>query len=161
MPSLTVETEISAPVDLVFDLARDVGAHCATAAFTQERAVAGVIEGRLALGDEVRFEAVHLGFRQRLAARIVEFERPVRFVDEMLTGAFESLRHEHAFQAVARGTVMRDTLTWRSPLGLLGRLADRLVVARHLGSFLRRRNANLKHLAEAAVAVAAQPVIPP
>ncbi len=160
MPSLTVETRILAPADLVFDLARDVATHCATAAFTGERAVAGVTDGRLVLGDEVTFEAVHLGFRQRLAARIVEFEPPDRFVDEMLTGAFSSLRHEHEFRAVEGGTLMRDTLTWRSPWGVLGRLADRLVVAAHLRDFLTRRNANLKRMAEASDLSVARPVLP-
>jgi ligand-binding SRPBCC domain-containing protein len=155
MPTVVVDTEIEAPVELVFDLARDVEIHCATAAFTRERAVGRITTGLLQLGDEVTFEAVHLGVRQRLTARIVELERPIRFADEMLAGAFSRLRHVHEFAAARRGTRMRDTLTWRSPLGLLGRAADSLFLVSHMRRFLVRRNANLKALAEARAAGAA------
>ena len=44
--------------------------------------------------------------------------------------------------------VMRDTLTWRSPLGVLGRIADVLVVRRHMRVFLTRKQAELKTCAE-------------
>lgn len=149
MPSLLVQTEIAAPIERVFDLARDIAVHCATADFTGERAVGPLTAGLLERGDQVTFEAVHLGVRQRLTARVVELERPTRFADEMVSGVFSSLRHVHEFRETPEGTRMRDTLTWRSPLGLLGRVADVLFVASHLRRFLERRNANLKALAEA------------
>jgi hypothetical protein len=37
MPTLIIETMIQAPVELCFDLARDIEIHCLTAAHTQER----------------------------------------------------------------------------------------------------------------------------
>ncbi len=149
MPILIVETHIRASQQRCFDLARDVSVHCSTVAFTQERALPpGVVEGLLFLGDLVIFEARHLGLRQRLHARIVRMEPPHLFADEMVRGAFESLHHLHEFFPQNGGTRMRDTLTWRSPLGLLGRLADALVLRRHLRRFLERKNAALKALAE-------------
>jgi ligand-binding SRPBCC domain-containing protein len=155
MPTIVVETDIRAPIELTFDLARDVETHCITASFTGERAVGGVTSGLLALGDTVTFEGVHLGVRQRLAARIFEFTRPSRFAEEMLSGAFSSLRHVHEFAPSSTGTLMRDTLTWRSPLGILGRIADRLFLVRHMLGFVRRRNLNFKVLVESKAAEAA------
>ena len=67
-------------------------------------------------------------YKQRLTAKIVEFDRPRRFVDEMVKGAFSSLRHIHEFFTEGDHTLMRDTLIWRSPLGLLGAIADNLLV---------------------------------
>ncbi len=132
-----------------FDLARDVKVHCRTAAFTGERAVAGVTTGLLELGETVTFEGVHFGVRQRLTARVVELDRPRRFVDEMVSGAFQALRHEHVFRPDGSATVMEDILVWTCPFGLLGRLADP-IVARHLRGFVVRRNAALKRMAEEA-----------
>jgi ligand-binding SRPBCC domain-containing protein len=140
-------TFIRAPIEIVFDLARDVEIHCRTAAFTQEQVVGGRISGLLEFGDTITFEGVHFGIRQRFTARIVEFDRPIRFVDEMLSGAFRTLRHEHEFQEAVGGTLMTDTITWSSPLGPLGRFAN-LFVGPHLKRFLQRRNRELKRIAE-------------
>jgi len=150
MTTIVVETRIAAPVELCFDLARDVEAHVKTASATGERAVGGKTSGRLELGDVVTFEAVHFGLRQRLTAKIVEFDRPRRFVDEMVEGAFASLRHVHEFVVEGACVVMRDTLTWRSPLGLLGVVADKLFVERHMREFLLKKQSELKAFAERA-----------
>lgn len=149
MPTLVIETDIAAPIERCFDLARDIGLHCKTASPSRERAVAGVIEGRIELGETVTFEGVHFGIRQRFTAKVTEFERPTRFVDEMIRGAFASMKHIHEFTPSAQGTRMKDTLLWTSPLGIFGVIADRLFVVRHLRAFLLHRNAELKAAAEA------------
>ncbi|MFY9620082.1 MAG: hypothetical protein WAM70_13450 [Pyrinomonadaceae bacterium] len=84
-----LETEIAAPIELCFDLARDVETHLATAAHTQERIVGGKSCGLLELGDELTFEAVHLGVRQKLSSRVVECDRPYRFIDQMISGPLD------------------------------------------------------------------------
>ena len=148
MPTIRIATEIDAPPERCFDLARDVSAHIRSTARTQERAVAGVTEGMLSLGDEVTWEARHLGVRQRLTARITRFERPVLFEDEMVPGAFASLRHLHEFLPREGGTTMVDTFTFKSPLGALGALVDRLFLAGYLRRFLISRAAELKRMVE-------------
>ena len=147
MTTIVVETRIKAPIELCFDLARDVDAHVRTSSSTGERAVAGKTSGLLELGDSVTFEAVHFGIKQRLTARIVEFDRPRRFVDEMVKGAFSSLQHFHEFFVDGDQTLMRDTLIWRSPLGPLGVIADRLLVERHMRSFIIQKQTELKNYA--------------
>src|SRR5687768_2373453 len=151
MPKLTLETEIAAPIEQCFDLARDVEIHLATAAHTQERIVAGKSRGLLELGDELTFEAVHLGVRQKLRSRVVECERPHRFTDQMISGAFRSMRHVHEFERSGSGTLMRDILEWESPFGLLGFVADRLAIERHMRDFLLQRNKELKRIAETGI----------
>lgn len=148
MTTIVVETRIAAPIETCFDLARDVDAHVETSSWTGERAVGGKTSGLLELHDVVTFEAVHFGIRQRLTARIVELDRPRRFVDEMVKGAFSSLRHVHEFVVDGEAVLVRDTLTWRSPLGPLGVLADKLFVAAHMRDFMLRKHSELKALAE-------------
>src|SRR5258708_7090065 len=122
MPTITVHTEIHAPIEHCFDLARNVEVHCQTAAFSKERAVGGKTSGLLELGDTITFEGIHFGLRQRLTAKIVAFDRQNSFTDEMVSGAFRSLTHFHEFETQGGLTVMKDTITWVSPLGILGRL---------------------------------------
>lgn len=148
MPVIDVVTLIQAPRERVFDLARSIDAHRDSTGGTDERAVAGVTSGLIGPGEEVTWEARHLGVRQRLTVRITAFERPVHFRDEMLSGAFASLVHVHHFAEHAQGTSMRDRLEFRSPLGVLGRLADRAFLATYMRRLLVRRNAVLKRLAE-------------
>ena len=149
MGEILVETIIAAPVERCFDLARDVQVHVLTASFSGERLLpAGRTEGLLELGDLVAFEARHFGVRQSFVAKIIEVSPPHRFVDEMVSGAFQWLRHEHHFHVHAAGTLMRDLVRWRAPLGLLGRAADALFLERHMRWFVTTKQANLKRIAE-------------
>lgn len=149
MTSLVVVTRIEAPVDVCFDLARGIEAHNETSRFTRERAVPpGRTSGLLELGDLVTFEALHFGIRQRFTAKITEMNPPHLFVDELVESAFRSLRHIHDFRSIGGVTTMTDALEWRSPLGPLGRIADALVIKRHMQSFLVRKQTHLKEMAE-------------
>jgi ligand-binding SRPBCC domain-containing protein len=147
MTVVVVKTHIAAPVELCFDLARDVDVHCQTSRSTQERIVAAT-KRQMELGDCVTSEGVHFGIRQQLSGRIVAYERPLFFADEMTRSAFKRLRHEHSFRAEAGGTLMIDRLDFASPCGILGLVADVLFVKPHLRRFLWRRNRVLKHVAE-------------
>ena len=44
---------------------------------------------------------------------------------------------------------MRDVVEFAAPLGLLGRLAERLVLDRYVPWLIRMRNEHLKRMAEA------------
>ena len=151
MTTLIIETRIAAPPDVCFDLARDITFHCQSAGNTRERAIApGRTAGLIGLNETVTFEGVHFGVRQRLSATVTEFDRPHRFADTMSKGAFSALQHIHEFMPAANGqTLMRDTLIWTAPWGVLGQIADVLFLRRHMRNFLRARNAALQAEAEA------------
>jgi len=148
MPQIVLETLINAPAETCFDLMRDIRIHTETTAHTNEKAVGGVTDGMIGLGQTVTFEGTHFGFRQRLTVKVVEFERPFLFVDEMVEGKFISFRHIHEFTIQPAGTLMRDTLIWTSPFGILGRLVDKFLLERHLRTLVSGRNARLKEIAE-------------
>ena len=63
-------TSIAAPPERVFDLARNIDVHQESTKGTQERAVAGVTHGLIAMGDEVTWEARHFGIKQKLTVRL-------------------------------------------------------------------------------------------
>ena len=70
----------------------------------------------------------------------------------MVRGAFASFVHVHEFRDDGEGgTLMIDDVEYRSPLGPLGILADKLFLARYLTRFLRERAEYLRSAAEAKV----------
>ncbi len=149
MGQITGITEIAAPVERCFDAARDVSLHVRSASFSHERLVEpGKLDGLLEPGDLVCFEGRHLGVRQRFCARIVEMERPMRFVDEMTRGTFRSMRHVHSFFENGLETIMRDDVTWVAPLGILGRIADAVFLERHMRWFVETKQRALKTIVE-------------
>jgi len=149
VPTIRLVTQINAPVERCFDLARSVDAHTSSTVRTRERAIGGVTTGLLSRGDVVTWEAVHFGVRQRLTVRITELDRPHLFVDELVRGAFRELRHVHEFVERDGGTRMVDTFAFASPFGPVGRLVNALVLTRYMRAFLRERNTYLKRVAEA------------
>src|SRR6266508_5536253 len=106
MAIVRVRTEIRAPAERVFDLARDVDLHVASMRRHGEIPVAGVTSGLIGEGEEVRWRARHLGRTFELTARVTAFERPAYFRDVQVSGPFVRFEHEHRFDAVESGTVM-------------------------------------------------------
>lgn len=148
MARIHLETEIAAPIDRVFDLARDIDFHMRSMAHTNERAIGGRMSGRIELGETVTWRARHLGRTWSLTSEIVEFEPPRRFVDRQTAGPFDWFRHEHRFETTAGGTRMIDEWEHEAPFGVIGRLADRLILVRLLTRLLEGRNAELAREAE-------------
>jgi ligand-binding SRPBCC domain-containing protein len=108
----------------------------------------------------VTWSARHFRWRWRLTSRITGFDRPHHFRDSMVAGVFERFDHDHEFEARGKGTVVQDVFDFTSPWGALGRLADRLVVTRHMRRFLEQRMAALKRIAESAAWRRYLPVAP-
>jgi ligand-binding SRPBCC domain-containing protein len=148
VPILTLVTEIHAPIERVFDLARSIDLHRASMTASQEAAVGGVMTGLIELGEEVTWRARHFGVYQRLTSRIVAFDRPSFFRDVMVSGIFARFDHDHRFEPMPRGTRMTDVFDYTSPLGALGRLADTLFLERYMRALLAERNRVIKDVAE-------------
>ena len=149
MPKICLITDITASIERVFDLARNIDLHKTSMGGTNEEVIAGRASGLIELGETVTWRARHFGIYQTLEVRITEMEAPVRFVDEMLRGAFASMHHTHLFETHGAGTRMTDVFVYTSPLGLLGRFADWLFLEKYMTNLLRQRNDILKHIAEA------------
>ena len=148
MPIIKLETEINAPVERVFDLARCIDLHKATMTRYNEKAVAGVTSGLINLNETVTWEATHFGVKQKLTSKITAFERPCYFRDSMIEGVFKRFDHDHFFEESRARTLVRDVFDYDSPLGILGWIADALFVEKHLREMLEERNQIIKSFAE-------------
>jgi ligand-binding SRPBCC domain-containing protein len=149
MSIITVISRIHAPIEECFDLARDIDLHIESTTGTNEKAIAGVTTGLIGLGQEVTWEATHLGVRQTLTSRITAFDRPRHFRDSQVRGPFRRFDHDHHFATEAGITVMKDVFDYAAPLGWLGQCVDRLFLQSYLAKFLQTRSAAIKEAADA------------
>ena len=148
MALIELQTQIDAPIERVFDLARSIDAHMASTEGSNERAVAGRTTGLIGEGETVTWEANHFGVKQRLSVQVTKFERPHLFGDEMISGAFSTMHHTHRFIQSGQGTLMKDEFHFTAPFGFLGRLAECLFLTSYMRRFLTKRAAELKSMAE-------------
>ena len=148
MPIIKLETKINAPVERVFDLARSIDLHQDSMSKYDENAVAGVTSGLIKMDETVTWEATHFFVRQNLTSKITAFDRPRYFRDSMVSGAFARFDHDHYFDGDDSETTIRDVFDYDSPLGILGNIADFLLVESHLREMLEERNELIKRIAE-------------
>ncbi|MDR7129791.1 ligand-binding SRPBCC domain-containing protein [Algoriphagus sp. 4150] len=148
MPRIEIRTEIKADIQLVFDLSRSIDLHKISTEHTNETAVAGITSGLIGMNESVTWRARHFGVYQTLTSRISDFNHPIFFADEMVSGAFRSFRHEHHFIDSSGVTIMTDIFDYRSPMGILGVLADNLFLKKYMTKLLVERNRIVKEFAE-------------
>lgn len=140
MTTITIVTTIRATPERCFDASRNLDLHLESMGHTGERAVAGRTSGLIELGEEVTWEGRHFGIRQRFTSSITAYDRPRHFQDSMVRGAFRSFVHDHYFEVCEEGTRMTDVLAFRSPLGVLGAIVDRVIMTAYLRRLLTKRN---------------------
>jgi len=138
--SFECATRTTMPRAELFDRARSIDAHKDSMARSREEAVAGVTTGLISLGEDVTWRAWHFGVPLRMTSRTTGMEAPDYFVDEQVKGPFKRFRHEHEFKEDSAGAVMIDRIEFEAPFGPLGRLVEKLVLARYLRNLIESRN---------------------
>jgi len=143
------KTIFNAPIEVVFDAERNISLHSATQGHRGERAVAGIISGLIENGQEVEWEAVHFGIKQRLRVKITHMETPKYFRDEQVFGTFKTFSHEHYFRAIGPDqTEKMDVMRIEAPFGPIGKIGEFLFLKKYMTVFLRKKNQDLKSLIE-------------
>jgi ligand-binding SRPBCC domain-containing protein len=133
------ETMLLLDPEEAFDLSLRVDAHTASLADSGERATTNA-GSTLGLGDEVTWRARHFGLPWTMTSKIVEWDRPSRFVDEQERGPFAMFRHEHLFELHEGGTRMTDRVAFRAPLGPIGVLVEKALLGRYMHGLIQTRN---------------------
>lgn len=148
MSRIYLKTLINADIHTVFDLARNIDLHQRSTAKTYEKAIAGRTSGLIEENETVTWRAKHLGVYQNLTTKIISMEKPNQFTDEMQQGAFKSLHHQHIFKTEQGKTLMIDIFDFESPLGIIGKIFNRVFLKNYLKNFLLERNQLIKTTAE-------------
>jgi ligand-binding SRPBCC domain-containing protein len=139
---------MDAPIERCFKLATSIDLHLASATQTGEKAIGGVTTGLISEGETVQWQARHFGRLRTHTSRIDGWRPYSYFRDVMVEGSFLRFEHEHHFAIMDDGTRMRDEIRFVAPYGLLGKIAEKLVLRRHLIAMLKQRNTLIKQAAE-------------
>ena len=146
MPVIELRTYINAAPELCFNLSLDIDLHMQSMEQTNEKAIDGRTGGMIQLGESVTWKASHFGINFKMTSKITELNKPYHFTDEMTKGPFKKLRHEHIFEKTSDGTLMTDKFDFKSPLGILGNLTDKIVLKSYMKKLLIKRNELIKNL---------------
>ena len=131
MTTILIETKIKAPIQIVFNINRNIDIHQQSASKTNEVAIAGVTTGLINLNETVTWRGKHFGFYLTHKSRITAINFYDYFVDEMEEGKFKSFKHEHFFEQKENYVLMTDKLCYQTPYGLLGKIFDYLCLKKH------------------------------
>lgn len=146
---IELTTRVAAPPARCFDLSRSIEMHLHSTAATGEEVAHGRSTGLLEAGETIAWRARHFGVRQVLVVRISAFDPPRYFRDSQVRGAFRGFDHDHWFEPDGEGgTIIRERFAFEVPLGVLGRLVGRWIVAPYLRSFLAKRLESIRVAAE-------------
>jgi ligand-binding SRPBCC domain-containing protein len=140
------DTKIKAPIQSVFDAARGIEIHQLSTAKTNEKAIAGKMNGLCTLNDRITWRAKHFGIYQSLTVKITVFEPPSHFQDCMVKGAFSFFKHDHYFEEQDGITTMKDVFCYGVPYGFLGKAFDRLILKSYMTKLLTTRNQVIREL---------------
>jgi ligand-binding SRPBCC domain-containing protein len=69
-----------------------------------------------------------------------------RFVDRQISGPFRTWEHTHTFERRSGGTLIRDHVLYRMPLGPLGQTARRVLIGRDLERIFDHRHAAIERM---------------
>lgn len=148
MSRIVLRTEINAPIERCFDLARSIELHQLSTGKTQEKAIAGRTSGLIGLNETVTWRAKHFGVWQELTSQITAFHHPTTFTDEMVKGIFKQIHHTHRFTTDNGKTIMIDEFDFKSPMGFLGKIVEIIFLKNYLKNLLTQRNLLIKVCAE-------------
>ncbi len=73
-----------------------------------------------------------LGIKLNWMTEITHVKDQEYFVDDQRVGPYAIWHHEHHFTAIKGGVKMTDKLTYAVPYGIIGRLANKILVAKEV-----------------------------
>ncbi|KDA06697.1 cyclase [Microbacterium sp. CH12i] len=149
MAEFVLERVIRATPAAVCAASLDPALHVESMARYGETMVAGPAGGAFTEGSTATWRARHFGVPFHLSSVVFDIDPPHRFCDRQIKGPFGDFHHEHEFLEHPDGTLMRDTVTFRSPFGPIGTLVDKLFMRKYMRRIISERNETLAGLLEA------------
>jgi ligand-binding SRPBCC domain-containing protein len=87
-----------------------------------------------------------LGIKTTWVTEITNVKENRYFVDEQRIGPYKLWHHQHILEETAEGTLMTDIVSYAPPFGLLGNLANGIIVKRKLNEIFNYRTKVLNEL---------------
>jgi len=72
------------------------------------------------------------GFRTNWMTEITHVKEKQYFVDEQRLGPYKLWHHEHFIEPIENGVLMKDLVTYVPPLGVLGTIANKVLIKKQI-----------------------------
>jgi uncharacterized protein (TIGR01777 family) len=79
------------------------------------------------------------GISQKWQGQIKVWDPPHKFVDTLIRGPFSFWEHTHSFESLAGGTLVKDQIHYKMPLGFLGRIGGLKIAQKQLNDLFAYR----------------------
>ena len=146
MPQHQTELVLDVPVQTVWNFLTTT-ANIPKIALPEIQLVIEEAPDHLELGSRIKFCIEVMGAIIHATHEVVEFTPHERFVEEQIEGSFASWRHEHQFLTDEAGrTVVRDTIAFQRPGGLVGMLMTEARVRKQLDEGFQHREFRMNQL---------------
>ena len=81
-----------------------------------------------------------LGIKTTWVTEITQVKDKLYFVDEQRVGPYSVWHHEHFIEAIPNGVLMKDIVSYKPPMGILGSIANALIIKRKLREIFEYRS---------------------
>jgi ligand-binding SRPBCC domain-containing protein len=86
------------------------------------------------------------GIKIKWVTEITHIKEENYFVDEQRSGPYKFWHHQHFFKEVDGGMMIKDIVHYSIPLGILGRIMNKLFIHRKLGNIFKFRKEYLNDM---------------
>jgi ligand-binding SRPBCC domain-containing protein len=86
------------------------------------------------------------GIKTTWVTEITQIQEQEYFVDEQRVGPYDLWHHEHRIEVIPGGVHMSDTVSYKPPLGLLGSIANEIMIRRKLKEIFDFRKTALEDI---------------
>lgn len=86
------------------------------------------------------------GIKMTWVTEITHMEEKRYFVDEQRSGPYTMWHHQHFLERVEGGVIMTDLVSYKPPLGILGKMAHALFIRRKLKAIFQYRQIALEKI---------------
>lgn len=148
MVNIHITTFVQAPVQRVYDLARNISVLKSSLRDTPAEVNSGAGGHLFSPGDTLTFQSRNLGKTRTVTARITEMDGKSLFTEEQVKGDLKSFRHAHHFKETENGTIMIDLIECEGPRDFIGSLAGERALRRFIERIAGKRIAQIRQYAE-------------
>ncbi|MCK0131272.1 SRPBCC family protein [Flavobacteriaceae bacterium F08102] len=86
-----------------------------------------------------------LGFKTNWVTEITQVKELHYFVDEQRIGPYNMWHHQHILEAQKSGVLMKDIISYQPPFGILGKVANHILIKRKLNEIFSYRSKVITH----------------
>ncbi|WP_340114417.1 SRPBCC family protein [Maribellus mangrovi] len=104
--------------------------------------------------DQTMYEGMIISYKVRpilninklWVTEITHIQPKIYFVDEQRIGPYKMWHHEHKLKEIDGGVIMTDIVSYQPPFGIIGNLANTLIIRKKLSEIFNHREIVLEEI---------------